>query len=149
MNINKLFEMENKNKAYKKNSFTKAKQEKDVTNSHDIVIQNIIIANKKSVTLSNEEIAAQGFTVSGGHNPNKSNPYAKLPEEDSDLEGFNDFRTTEEELENPSMPFQNFNETEAVLEAIDDNEKEKIENNYDEMEGDEHERNHLDNNSKK
>lgn len=121
----------------------------DLMNSRDIIFQNIIIANKQSGVSTNEEIAEQGFTVRDGHNPNKPNPDEKPIKKESDLEGFNDFKTAEEELKNPSEPYRNFTETEEVLEAIDDKPEEGNDNDYDEMEGDEHERNHSDSDSNK
>jgi hypothetical protein len=127
--------MENKDK---KNS------ESDLMNSRDIVLQNIILVNKEFSVATNEEIAEQGFTIRDGHNPNKPNPDEKPIKKESDLEGFNDFKTAEEELKNPSEHYRNFTETEEVLEAIDDEPEEE-----DEMEGDEHERNHSDGDSEK
>lgn len=132
--------MENKDK---KNS------ESDLMNSRDIVLQNIILVNKEFSVATNEEIAEQGFTIRDGHNPNKPNPDEKPIEKESDLEGFNDFKTAEEELKNPSEHYRNFTETEEVLEAIDDEPEEEDDNEYDEMEGDEHERNHSDSDSEK
>lgn len=126
----------------------KKSNENDLINSRDIVFQNIILVNKEFAVSTNEEIAEQGFTVRDGHNPNKPNPDEKPIKNESDLEGFNDFKTAEEELKNPSEPYRNFNETEKVLEVIDD-EEEGNDNDYDEMEGDEHERNHSDSGSEK
>lgn len=112
--------MENKDKKARKYNLEEATKENDLSNPHDILIQNIIIANKVGATLTNEEIAAQGFSVRGGHNPNKSNPYTKSAQEISDIEGFNDFEADDYNLKNPSEPYKNFNETEDALEAIDD-----------------------------
>lgn len=126
----------------------KKSNENDLINSRDIVFQNIILVNKEFAVSTNEDIAEQGFTVRDGHNPNKPNPDEKPIKNESDLEGFNDFKTAEEELKNPSEPYRNFNETEKVLEVIDD-EEEGNDNDYDEMEGDEHERNHSDSGSEK
>lgn len=114
----------------------KKSNENDLINSRDIVFQNIILVNKEFAVSTNEDIAEQGFTVRDGHNPNKPNPDEKPIKNESDLEGFNDFKTAEEELKNPSEPYRNFNETEKVLEVIDD-EEEGNDNDYDEMEVDE------------
>lgn len=146
--------MENQDKKNSQEELNQQQKEKDLAKQSQTTGDNLInprnaatnteIYTNKPNSQTKAEIAEQGFTVRDGHNPNKPNPYENPISKESDLEGFDDFKDSSDELQNSSGPYKNFNETEEVLKYIDDDPEED-----DVMEGDEHERNHSDKEQKK
>lgn len=104
---------------------------------------------------SNEEIAKQGYTVRNGYDPNKPNPdQEKITNDEDDLDDLDDDFHTEKDLEHDNdddyieedldddgedlnitndefdNPSDDFNETEDVLEDIDEDDDEDDDDDY-------------------
>ena len=107
-------------------------------NPRNAATNNEIYPNERRDHQTNEEIAEQGFTVRDGHNPDKPNPYEGIDKDVSELNiefekgtGLNvekldrdgNLEIENDELDNPSdPPVEDFNETEDIMEGIDEDE---------------------------